>query len=200
MPGNADSGSLEFEKVSLTDARKALEETGPAAYAAPKKSENWDEKRSQTSTEPLGDETIAWMAELPESVRPKQLALRYARARQSAVQGVERAREIRPAARRPDDRPSRHAEGLSAAGRHRARDAARSFLQGPPLRQVGVGARRDGTLTRSSASCRGRYFDNCRERPANRSARIIRMIVAMTMSPDTAAVRTSRFVSICCHR
>ena len=33
MPGNADSGSLEFEKVSLTDARKALEETGPAAYA-----------------------------------------------------------------------------------------------------------------------------------------------------------------------
>ena len=71
MPGNADSGSLEFEKVSLTDARKALEETGPAAYAAPKKPENWDEK----SAEPLGDETV----ELPESVRPKQLSLRYAR-------------------------------------------------------------------------------------------------------------------------
>lgn len=79
MPGNADPGSLEFERVSLTDARKALEETGPAAYAAPKKSENWDEKRSQTPTEPLNDETNAWMAELPESVRPMQLALRYAR-------------------------------------------------------------------------------------------------------------------------
>jgi len=79
MPGNADSGSLEFEKVSLTDARKALEETGPAVHAAPKKPENWDEKRSQTLAEPLADETNAWMAELPESARPKQLALRYAR-------------------------------------------------------------------------------------------------------------------------
>ena len=79
MSGKPDAGAFEFEKVSLTDARKALEETGPAAYAAPKKSENWDEKRSQSSTEPLGDETVAWMAELPESARPKQLSLRYAR-------------------------------------------------------------------------------------------------------------------------
>ena len=37
MPGHGDPGSLEFEKVSFSDARKALEETGPAAYAAPKK-------------------------------------------------------------------------------------------------------------------------------------------------------------------
>ena len=79
MPGNADSGSLEFEKVSLTDARKVLEETGPAAYVAPKKPQNWDEKRSQSATETLSDETNAWMSELPESVRPGQLALRYAR-------------------------------------------------------------------------------------------------------------------------
>jgi hypothetical protein len=79
MPGNADPGSLEFEKVSLTDARKALEETGPAAYATVKKPENWDEKRSQTLAEPLSDETNAWMAELPEAVRPRQLSLRYAR-------------------------------------------------------------------------------------------------------------------------
>ena len=41
MSGKADPGSLEFEKVSLTDARKALDETGPAAYAAPRKVENW---------------------------------------------------------------------------------------------------------------------------------------------------------------
>jgi len=39
MPGPGDSDSLEFEKVSLSDARKALEETGPAAYAARKKPE-----------------------------------------------------------------------------------------------------------------------------------------------------------------
>jgi hypothetical protein len=79
MPGPGDSGSLEFEKVSFSDARKALEETGPAAYAAPKKPENWTEKRTETPSEALTDETNAWLAELPESVRPRQLALRYAR-------------------------------------------------------------------------------------------------------------------------
>src|SRR5690348_3733128 len=46
MAGKPDTGTLEFEKVSLTDARKALEETGPAAYATPKKTEDWEAKRS----------------------------------------------------------------------------------------------------------------------------------------------------------
>lgn len=79
MPGPGDSDSLEFEKVSLSDARKALEETGPAAYAAPKKPENWEEKRSASLDEPLSDAASAWMTELPDAVRPRQLALRYAR-------------------------------------------------------------------------------------------------------------------------
>lgn len=79
MPGPGDSDSLEFEKVSLSDARKALEETGPAAYAARKKPENWEEKRSASLDEPLSDAAGAWMAELPDAVRPRQLALRYAR-------------------------------------------------------------------------------------------------------------------------
>ena len=79
MPGPGDSGSLEFEKVSLSDARKALEETGPAAYAVPRKPENWEEKRSASLDEPLSDKASAWMAELPDAVRPRQLALRYAR-------------------------------------------------------------------------------------------------------------------------
>ena len=79
MPGSGDSGSLEFEKVSFTDARKALEETGPAAHAAPRKVENWEEKRTETPAESLSDEANAWMVELPEAVRPRQLAIRYAR-------------------------------------------------------------------------------------------------------------------------
>src|SRR5689334_6145616 len=45
-----------------------------------------------------------------------------------------------------------------------------------------------------------RYFASCRDRPAKRSARTISTIVAMTIKPDIAAVRTSRLVSICCHR
>ena len=69
MSGKPDPGSLDFEKVSFNDARKALEETGPAAYATPKKKENWEEKRSASASEPLSDEAAAWMAELPEAIK-----------------------------------------------------------------------------------------------------------------------------------
>jgi hypothetical protein len=79
MAGTGDSGSLEFEKVSLADARKALDETGPAAYAVQKQPEKWEDKRTPALSEPLGDATAAWLTELPEAVRPRQLALRYAR-------------------------------------------------------------------------------------------------------------------------
>lgn len=79
MPGPGDSDSLEFEKVSLSDARKALDESGPTPYAATRKPENWEEKRSASPDEALSDEASAWMAELPSSVRPRQLAARYAR-------------------------------------------------------------------------------------------------------------------------
>ena len=79
MPGSGDSGSLEFEKVSVSDARKALDESGPAGHAAPKKTENWEAKRPQPAVEPLGEEAKAWLAELPEAVQPRQLVLRYAR-------------------------------------------------------------------------------------------------------------------------
>jgi hypothetical protein len=79
MPGNSDPPPLEFEKVSFNDARKALEETGPAAYAARRTPENWEEKRTQVASEPLSDEARAWMSEMPEAVQPRQLALRYAR-------------------------------------------------------------------------------------------------------------------------
>ena len=79
MPGTGDPGSFEFEKVSLSDARKVLDETGPAANAARKKPENWDEKRHDTPAEPLDEEAVVWLMDLPEAVRPKQLALRYAR-------------------------------------------------------------------------------------------------------------------------
>ena len=79
MSGKPDAGAFEFEKVSLTDARKALEETGPAAYAARKKVENWEQKRTAGASEPLSDEATEWMTSLPDTVQPKQLALRYAR-------------------------------------------------------------------------------------------------------------------------
>jgi len=74
-----DSGAFEFEKVSVNDARKALDESGPAGYQARRPTENWAEKRKGSEPEPLSDDATAWMAALPESAKPKQLALRYAR-------------------------------------------------------------------------------------------------------------------------
>jgi hypothetical protein len=76
---SGDSGAFEFEKVSVNDARKALDESGPAGYQTRRQTENWAERRKGSEPEPLSDAAVAWMAALPESVRPKQLALRYAR-------------------------------------------------------------------------------------------------------------------------
>lgn len=77
--GSDDLGAFEFEKVSLNDARKALDETGPAGYTVKRKTENWTEQRSAGEPEGLSEAAVAWMAALPEGVRPTQLALRYGR-------------------------------------------------------------------------------------------------------------------------
>jgi hypothetical protein len=79
MSTTPDPGAFEFEKVSVADARKALDESGAGAYAVRRQPENWEAKRKDTPPETLSDATHAWLAELPEAVRPKQLALRYAR-------------------------------------------------------------------------------------------------------------------------
>jgi hypothetical protein len=68
--------SLEFEKVSVADARKALE--------GPPKNENKDKveplpRRPADVNPVLLDATIAWMAELPYAVRPTELARRFPR-------------------------------------------------------------------------------------------------------------------------
>jgi hypothetical protein len=79
MSTTPDAGAFEFEKVSVADARKALDESGAGAYAVRRQPENWEAKRKDTAPETLGEATQAWLAELPEGVRPKQLALRYPR-------------------------------------------------------------------------------------------------------------------------
>ncbi|MBS0325270.1 MAG: hypothetical protein JSS46_01840 [Proteobacteria bacterium] len=78
--GDDDTGAFEFEKVSIADARKAIEDGGPTGHAsAPRKDGDWDAKRRGAASEPLSPETVAWLARLPATVRPNQLALRYAR-------------------------------------------------------------------------------------------------------------------------
>ena len=75
-----DTGAFEFEKVSIDDARKAIEDGGPAGHApGPRKAESWHTKRHAAADESLSAEATAWLAELPATTRPNQLALRYPR-------------------------------------------------------------------------------------------------------------------------
>ncbi|MGH8802783.1 MAG: hypothetical protein ACREX6_10890 [Casimicrobiaceae bacterium] len=77
---DSDTGAFEFEKVSVADARKALEDGGPTGHVVVRpKSAGWDKKRQAGGDEPLSVEATAWLAALPVAVRPKQLALRYPR-------------------------------------------------------------------------------------------------------------------------
>ena len=65
--------SLEFEKVSVGEARLALE----AEPAKPDASQSY--KRTRTLEEPLLGVTRAWLAALPEDVRPIKLAQQFPR-------------------------------------------------------------------------------------------------------------------------
>src|SRR5262245_56508428 len=68
--------SLEFEKVSVADARKALD--------GPPKTEDKDKptpvvRRGPEGKSVLLDATVAWMAALPPTVRPTELARHFPR-------------------------------------------------------------------------------------------------------------------------
>ena len=66
--------SLEFEKVSVADARKAME-GAPKTEGKP----TTVIRRSPETNPVLLDATIAWMGELPYAARPTELAQRFPR-------------------------------------------------------------------------------------------------------------------------
>ena len=65
---------LEFEKVSVEEAKKALE----GQSAKPLASQSIAQ-RTQALDEPLLDVTRAWLASLPEDVRPIELSRQFPR-------------------------------------------------------------------------------------------------------------------------
>lgn len=65
--------SLEFEKVSIAEARRALE--GEPADLGVSQSD----KRTRTPEEPLLNVTRGWLAALPQDVRPTELARQFPR-------------------------------------------------------------------------------------------------------------------------
>ena len=66
---------LDYKKVSLEEARKVLDEDVNAAA----EQQTWSGKRSSAGDATLLDTTAAWLAGLPESARPVELAQRYPR-------------------------------------------------------------------------------------------------------------------------
>jgi hypothetical protein len=75
-PGNPDS--FEFEKVSLDDARKMLDEqVKPVGSAA--KATDWGSKRAPAAAETLRTTTIQWILKLPPHIQPRFLQVRYPR-------------------------------------------------------------------------------------------------------------------------
>ena len=67
--------SLEFEKVSVADARKALD----GSSKAEDKDKTLVVRRGSETNPVLLDSTLAWMAELPYAVRPVELGRGFPR-------------------------------------------------------------------------------------------------------------------------
>src|SRR5438067_1940071 len=73
------SESLPFERVSIEDAKKVLDDPHAAPVARKVEEQDWRWARTYKPPLPLHDKTISWMARLPPEVRPTELALAYAR-------------------------------------------------------------------------------------------------------------------------
>jgi len=65
---------LEFERVSVEDAAKAIDK-----LVRPGNVKNWDGERPQPPVEPLSEFTVAWIASLPPAVRPREIPRQYPR-------------------------------------------------------------------------------------------------------------------------
>jgi hypothetical protein len=70
---------IPFEKVTVKEAKVALEEQDAAVPAAPEK--NWSAVRHSNAEEPVRvtKEVMAWLSNLPPEVRPRALANQYPR-------------------------------------------------------------------------------------------------------------------------
>jgi hypothetical protein len=79
MAGSGKPDSFEFEKVSMADARKALEDSVRPAGGVVRPAANWDGKRKPAPAETLRTATIQWILKLPQHVQPRHLQVKYPR-------------------------------------------------------------------------------------------------------------------------
>jgi hypothetical protein len=79
MPGPGNPDSFEFEKVSMADARKALDDAVRPAGGVVRAATNWDGKRKPVAAETLRTATVQWILKLPPHVQPRHLQVKYPR-------------------------------------------------------------------------------------------------------------------------
>ena len=79
MAAAKNPDSLEFERVSIDDARHVLDDSVKPAYSVAKPSVDWKQRRKITGAESLRTATLQWILKLPPHVQPRHLQLRFPR-------------------------------------------------------------------------------------------------------------------------
>ena len=79
MPEPVKTESFDFEKVSLDDARKVLDDSVKPAYNRAVPSVDWEKRREPHAAEMLRTATLQWILKLPPRVQPRHLQVRYPR-------------------------------------------------------------------------------------------------------------------------
>ena len=82
MPGPKSPDTFEFEKVSIDDARRVLDDAVKPAVNVSRPAADWGARRKPGATgsaETLRTATLQWILKLPEHVQPRHLQLRYPR-------------------------------------------------------------------------------------------------------------------------
>ena len=79
MPGPNKPESFEFEKVSVDDARKVLDDGVKPVVDISRPKIDWEQRRKGAGAESLRTATLQWILKLPEHVQPRHLQLRYPR-------------------------------------------------------------------------------------------------------------------------
>jgi len=79
MPGPSNPDSFEFEKVSVDDARKVLDDAVKPVVERARPSTDVEQRRKGAPAEALKTATLQWILKLPPRVQPRHLQLRYPR-------------------------------------------------------------------------------------------------------------------------
>jgi hypothetical protein len=79
MGGPGSSDSFDFEKVSLDDARKVLDESVKPAVNVVRSSSNYEQRRAPQPAESMRTATIQWILKLPAHLQPRHLQVKYPR-------------------------------------------------------------------------------------------------------------------------